>query len=350
MIWLSVVYEIHHLQSTMTAPSSSHLLSQRFSCWLTENQLSTFALLLMLQHLASSIAYLTMAPSKIFWPEANDPWQMLYEGSLVAIDDVTKMLDDMECDLVKMWEDDVLLGMDLQVKYDSLVDNISNNNPGYSFFSNPHNGCFSDLSTLLHQSIVHHPEHACCFLQGHTSGSQPIWNLMELWRWLIAYGQFEELLLTKSELTAGLSARGTEIMTLVWKNTVLQLTHGLFMMGQHLAYLCQYHKGASVTQWEKTIPHAFDAHTSDLLVQHLAIARPFAQFAAYLCFPDQPKVHMCMTGIFLPTLGKHSPPMRSPHSSRTIPKSGLGCNQDARLVSHQHWVLTQAVCWHGTSG
>lgn len=302
MIRLSVVYEIHRLRLTTTA--SSHALSQRFSCWLTQDQVSTFGSLYMLQHLASSIAYSTMAPSKVFWPEANNHRRMLFEGKPIAMDDVTKMLDDMECDLVQIWEEKVLLGMDLRVKYDSLVDNISNNDPGYSFFSDSRNPCFNELCSLLHDAIVRHPEHSQRFLRGHTSGSEPIWNLMELRRWLIAYAQFEEVLLTKSELTAGASARGTEITTLVWKNTVLRPTRGLFMMGRHLAYLCQYHKGASVTLREKTIPHAFDAHTSDLIVQHLAIARPFAQFAAYLCFPDQPQVHVVYDWNLFANFGK----------------------------------------------
>jgi hypothetical protein len=114
---------------------------------------------------------------------------------------------------------------------------------------------------------------------------------MVLRKWLINYAKFKELLLTKSEMTAGSSSRGTEINCLTWKNTRVRPSRGLFMMGKYLAYLCQYHKGSAITGKNKMIPHAFDAHTSDMMIQHLAIARPFAQFAAYICFPDDRAIH-----------------------------------------------------------
>jgi len=38
------------------------------------------------------------------------------------------------------------------------------------------------------------------------------------------------------------------------------------------------------------ISHSLDAVTSDILIQDLALARAFAEFAAYTCFPDKPEV------------------------------------------------------------
>jgi hypothetical protein len=94
---------------------------------------------------------------------------------------------------------------------------------------------------------------------------------MALRKWLICYAKFEELILTKSEGTAGSSSRMTEISCLTFRNTRVRPSRGLFMMGSHLAYLCQYHKGTSTTGKDKMIPHAFDAHTSDMIIQDLAI-------------------------------------------------------------------------------
>ncbi|KAG2001639.1 helicase domain-containing protein [Coprinopsis cinerea AmutBmut pab1-1] len=45
-----------------------------------------------------------------------------------------------------------------------------------------------------------------------------------------------------------------------------------------------------MTGFDKVLPHSLDAVTSDLLIQDLAIARPFAELAANICFPNNPDV------------------------------------------------------------
>lgn len=288
---LTYVFEIWRIRSTTTPIPRSCDLAKQFSRWFTEGEPSTFNTIRTLQHLGSSLAYSTMALPKVWWPEPGNFRIMLYLGHPVKMDDFGQVFSQMEQDMVKIWEQDVLLGFKLSIQYDNLVDNISNTEVGYSLFSDPRNTCFQDASTLLHSAIIKDPVQYTKFIKGYTSDGQPIWNNMALRKWLINYAKFEELLLTKAELTAGSSSRGTEINCLVWKNTRVRPSRGLFMMGKYLAYLCQYHKGSSITLQDKMIPHAFDAHTSDMIIQHLAIARPFAQFAAYICFPNDPAIH-----------------------------------------------------------
>jgi len=291
LLRLTYIYEIWRIRSSTTPIPRSCDLAKKFSRWFTEGQPSTFHTIRTLQHLGSSIAYSTMALPKIWWPEADNFRVMLYLGHVVRMDDFGKAFSQMEQDMGKIWEEDILMGFPLKIKYNHLVDNISDTEVGYSLFSDPRNTCFQDASTLLHSAIIKDPIQRAQFIKGYTYDNQPIWNNMALRKWLIQYAKFEELVLTKAEVTAGSSARGTEINCLTWKNTRVRPSRGLFIMGKHLAYLCQYHKGSSITQKDKTIPHAFDAHTSDMIIQHLAIARPFAQFAAYICFPDDAAIH-----------------------------------------------------------
>ncbi|KAF8803079.1 hypothetical protein BYT27DRAFT_7260412 [Phlegmacium glaucopus] len=61
-------------------------------------------------------------------------------------------------------------------------------------------------------------------------------------------------------------------------------------MGTHLAVVCQYHKSGSITGKDKVIPHSLDAVSSDLVIQDLSIARPFAELAAYICYPHSPDI------------------------------------------------------------
>ena len=291
LLRLTYVFEIWRIRSTTVPVPRSCDLAKRFSRWFTETEPSTFHTLRTLQHLGSSIAYSTMALPKVWWPEPGNFRVMLYLGHLVRLDDFGKMLSQMEQDMVCLWEKDVLLGFKLGIKYSHLVDNLSNTDVGHSLFSDARNMCFQDASTLLHSAIIQNPTQRAHFIKGYTYDGRPIWNTMALRKWLMNYAKFEQLVLAKAEMTAGSASRGTEINCLTWKNTRVRPSRGLFMMGKYLAYLCQYHKGSAMTLQDKMIPHAFDAHTSDMLIQHLAIARPFAQFAAYVCFPDQSATH-----------------------------------------------------------
>jgi len=288
---LTYVFEIWRIRGTTTPAPRSYDLAKQFSRWFTEGEPSTFNTIRTLQHLGSSLAYSTMALPKVWWPVPGSFRTMLFLGDTVKMDDISKAFAQMEQDMVKIWEQDVLLGFKLRVNYNKLVDNMSDKEVGYSLFSDPRNACFKNMSMLLYSTIVNDATQCAEFIKGHTNDGQPIWNTMALRKWLVCYSKFEELILTKSEGTAGSSSRMTEISCLTFRNTRVRPSRGLFMMGSHLAYLCQYHKGTSTTGKDKMIPHAFDAHTSDMIIQDLAIARPFAQFAAYICYPDNPEVH-----------------------------------------------------------
>jgi hypothetical protein len=304
LLRLTYVFEIWRIRSTTVPSPRSCDLAKQFSRWFTETEPSTFHTLRTLQHLGSSIAYSTMALLKVWWPEPGNWRVMLYLGHTVRLDDVGKMLSQMEQDMVTLWEKDVLLGFKLRITYDHVADNLSNMDVGHSLFSDARNVCFQDASTLLHAAIIQNPIQRAHFIKGYTYDGRPIWNTMALRKWLMTYAKFEQLVLAKAEMTAGSASRGTEINCLTWKNTRVRPSRGLFMMGKYLAYLCQYHKGSAITRQDKTIPHAFDAHTSDILLQHLAIARPFAQFAAYMCFPDDAAVHQMYDAQLFANFGK----------------------------------------------
>ncbi|KAF9470600.1 hypothetical protein BDN70DRAFT_901974 [Pholiota conissans] len=304
LIRLTYVYEIAHIQATTQPPLSAFHLAKKYSKWYTEYTPSTFHSLRSLNHLASSISYSTMSIPKIWWKDTQDYRTMLYEGHQVKLDNISNLLAAMETKITMLWETKLLLGFKLRVDYTHLVDNLSNTEVGYSLFSDPRNTCFKGMSTLLLDTIMQDPIQSCHFFKGYTHDGQPIWNPLAFRVWLMFYSKMESLVLTKSEMTAGSSSRGTEINCLNLKNTRTRPSRGLFMMGDHLAYLCQYHKGSSQTLKDKVIPHAFDAHTSDMIIQNLAIARPFAQFAAYICFPNHPEVHQLYDSQLFVNFGK----------------------------------------------
>jgi hypothetical protein len=89
-----------------------------FSAWYTDYQQSTFGLLESLQHRGSAIAYSTMSMPKIWWMDRINFRTLLYEGKEICIDLMPQVLHNIETDLLKMWKEDILLGLPLNVSYD----------------------------------------------------------------------------------------------------------------------------------------------------------------------------------------------------------------------------------------
>ena len=253
LICLTYVFEIWQIWGTTTPPPRSCDLAKQFARWFMESEPSTSHTIRTLQHVGSSIAYATMALPRIWWPEPGNFRVMLYLGHTIMLDDFGKAFSQMEQDMVKIWEQDILLGFKIRINYNNLINNISNTDMDYSLFSDPWNPCFQNASTFLYSAIIKDPIQYAIFVKGYTHDGWPIWNNMALCKWLINYAKFEELLLTKAELTAGSSSCGTEINCLVFKNTCVWPSCGLFMMGKHLAYLCHYHKGSSITSGKCTL-------------------------------------------------------------------------------------------------
>lgn len=162
---------------------------------------------------------------------------------------------------------------------------MGNSAVGYSLFSDCRNKCFFKDKEILVKAILADPALCKRSLTGNIdSQGQPIWNVIELHKWLFSYSQFHGAQITSADIKGGTPSRGTEMECIQYMNTRTRL-RGLYMMGNHLAILFQYHKSAAITGKDKIIPHSLDAVTSDLVIQDLAISRPFAELAAYICYP-----------------------------------------------------------------
>jgi hypothetical protein len=69
-------------------------------------------------------------------------------------------------------------------------------------------------------------------------------------------------------------------------STELHPVQNFFALDKHIAMMWTYTKTSSLTHVDKLIPHSLDAVTADLIVQDLAIARPFAIIAVHVCYPE----------------------------------------------------------------
>ncbi|KAG5633746.1 hypothetical protein H0H81_005578 [Sphagnurus paluster] len=262
---------------------------ERLSPWYTEKVDSTFNSLRSLQHRATSIALSTMGPPHIWWEDRLAFRTMLYQGNRIQFDDICKLFVELERLAVEAWEQDVLCGLGIRINYGNLVDDLTNRSVGYSFISETRNPFHANRDLLL-EHILTSPTLRSRFISGIGPDGMPVWKKLELRAWLYKYSVFEGLLLVRAEMLGGAPGRMTELTAMTYKN-VATTTHRNFMtFGKYLAMLVTYHKGTAISGGEKMIPHAFDGVTSDLLIQNLAIARPFAELAAQICHPTNSKI------------------------------------------------------------
>ncbi|KAJ3508586.1 hypothetical protein NLJ89_g5676 [Agrocybe chaxingu] len=259
-----------------------------FQPWFIEKTESTFNSLRTLQHFASSIAYQTMGLPQVWWTDRTSYRSMLYKGYPVSLRNISDMLHTLEEQIREVWEKDILLSLDLSVSYSFLYDDLSNKEPGYSFTTDPKNSIFADHQLLIRE-IANREDLRSRFMVLQSSNAVR-WNVYELRRWLTKYGLFSLLILIRSNLTGGSPGRITELTAAQLVNMATYAVRNLVVFNKHLAILCTYLKTSALTGYDRLIPHSLDSFTSDMLVQDLAIARPFARLAARICHPNRPDI------------------------------------------------------------
>lgn len=264
--------------------------------WFTEKAYSTFARLRSLQHRASAIAYDTMGLPHIWWTDTENWTSLKYKGNPISFSDVRTMFKDMEEDLVFTWEKKILRGLALRADYADLVDDPTNKDVGYSFLFDSRNPCFQDRTRLVHAIVTGQGEFSKFLTR---QEGEPIWNRAALRGWLQDYAELQKLLLLRAEMLSGAPSRGTELTAMIYRNTQTRPTRNLMVFGHHTTLLTQYSKTTALTGHEKLVPHGLDAVTSDILIQDLALARPFAQIAARACFENEEVVQLYKDMLFV---------------------------------------------------
>ncbi|KAF8062577.1 hypothetical protein FPV67DRAFT_1421983, partial [Lyophyllum atratum] len=286
---MDFMVEISQKSSTLGSLGHAHE-AQSLEPWYTEKYDSTFNALRSLQHRATTITQTTMGLPRVWWRDRKTYQSMLYEGHHIDFADIQKLFVALECATVQTWEHDILCGLDISVSYKELLDDLTNTTVGYSFISDTRNPFCQDRN-LLFTAILKDATLRQRFIAEVDEHGKPIWNQMALKAWLFNYSKFEGLLLVRGEMLGGAPGRMTELTAMTYRNIPTSTHRNFVGFALYLAMLVMYHKGTSMTQSEKLVPHAFDAVTADLIIQDLAIARPFAELAAVICYPASPSVH-----------------------------------------------------------
>lgn len=266
---------------------------------------STFHTLVQLQHYATALTFNQISLPRIIWKDRHSYRELLYLGDQVNFDRLQDMFTHIEAECIDLWENKLMLGTGLSIDWHDiqLADNLTNKNPGYSLFSDPRNTCFMDktqlLTKILSSSILRSR-----FTTGYNvETGMPTWNKLELRKWLLSYSQFHCLMVMRWEMLGGSPIRGTEIVSMLYQNTQTR-QRNLVALASHIAAVAMYHKAGAQTKRDKLLPHAGDAITADLTVQDFGLARPFAQLAALLCYPNSSTVHAAYRDLMFVNQGR----------------------------------------------
>jgi hypothetical protein len=287
-IHLAMLVEIKRI-STEQFDGCDELACDQVQPWFIEKVDSPFNSLRSLQHRASSLAFKTMSLPRIWWTDRVHWTSMLYKGHPLHIDQVRNIFVKLQDMVIKQWEEKVLCGLDVQVKYNFIADDLTCNDVEYSFLVDPRNKVFKQRDQLLYailkdSGIMPH------FMEINKETGSYTWNRNSLHKWLHDYAFFQALQLIRAEMLGGSPGRIMELASMNYCATELRPVRNFFALDKHIALMRTYTKTSSLTHFDKLIPHSLDAVTSDLMVQDLAIARPFAEIAVHVCYPENAEI------------------------------------------------------------
>jgi hypothetical protein len=288
LLRLTCLWEMKALSAAKFGNNDT-LACDQLQPWFTEKFESPFNSLRSLQHRASAISYSTMALPRVWWTDRRGWTAMLYRGNPVTLEQIRALFAKMEDTAVDVWEQNVLRGLQLQVHYDHITEDLTNRDVGYCFLEDPRNACFTQRDHLL-RSMLANPKLRDTFIRSDKTTGDIIWNKAALHAWLVDYSNFHAIQLARVEMLSGAPSRGTELTSMNLRNTTTR-NRNIHVLGQHIAVMRTYHKSGALTGLDKLIPHSLDAVTSDLVIQDLAIARPFAEMAVHICYPGNASLH-----------------------------------------------------------
>ncbi|KIL56726.1 hypothetical protein M378DRAFT_88899, partial [Amanita muscaria Koide BX008] len=234
-------------------------------------------------HSLVNFAYNSMSLPQIWWTD-RDSWQtLLYHGQQITLAHVQKVFQTLEEKIVLLWEEGVLLGKKIHVSYGELADNLLKSDTGYCFLDDDNNPFKSHMFDLGREILE---DKLTCIVAGTNTTEL---DIVACRKWLYSLAELESLLMLSVDLKGGAPARGTELTSMLIRNTSFRMRNTMGL-GKHLSIVRQYDKTTNLSQNDKLIPHAIDSLDADILIQLHTLARPLAQFLASKVFPGKPEI------------------------------------------------------------
>ncbi|KAK7001578.1 hypothetical protein R3P38DRAFT_2558915 [Favolaschia claudopus] len=198
-IRLVILRQIHQLCASGVCKDHLDAFNQ-VAEYITEHNINTFSSLRSLQHYATAVTMSTMPlPSIVFLD--REAWTAMYfKGQHFSLEKLRKILAALEVEIMRLWTEKVMLGLNLRVDYTNLVDNLQNQKPGYSFIQEPTNPFVQHKNTFL-QTLLADPVKAREFVFKAAGVEDEQIDMTRCRGYMTDVGQFEGLLMLYVELT-----------------------------------------------------------------------------------------------------------------------------------------------------
>ena len=203
-----------------------------------------------------------------------------YEGSIIKVNDITKMINEL-CDRYTtqtrvncFFGDPVPESLALQVDISKIVDNLQNNQSGYSFLNDPRNP-FLEYRSSYGEWLLSDPLRAAKY--SYIYNDEIIWKPRPCLELLSEMQQNRELLLLLCIFSAGPSSRASEGARQLLRNVPGSYRNLLILF--HVICLVDIQDKTSHKHLrDKYVPHCPSHSVANLLVYNLAIFRPFEEY------------------------------------------------------------------------
>jgi hypothetical protein len=314
-IRLTALVHYHRRTSGMdTSREKLQYFQDKVRHWVLEADLTTFSILQDLQHYVSSLSYSTVAQARIVWidpisrhragqKQVTTHTKLYYCGHELHLAHLRQGVQLLEQRfLTEIAEMSHGLHEKLRVGWDVLADDMTDGTPMTSLFEHPGNP-FRDHRNALAQAITEDPIAASVWLdESGTTISES-----QARRFLKQLASLEMIHLLLQYLTSGSPPRGTEIVSMLVRNTPT-MTRNLRGLAEYASTLQQYTKTSNLTQSDSVIPRTLSAFTADICIQIHAVYRPFALTLLRILGNDTPDVtHNYATLLFMDYLKPFKP-------------------------------------------
>jgi hypothetical protein len=157
---------------------------------------------------------------------------------------------------------------------------------GWSFLKDERNNPLPDYQKWLLRRVCNISSVTRRFLTNDDNQQQ--WETKAVESYLQLREAFLRQLLLLIHMTGGQPARGTELLTLQWRNTTNGLRRNIFVENGLVSFVTAYHKGYSVTGSTKIIHRYTPLEVSELIVYYLCFVQPFCDQIRILAYNIRP--------------------------------------------------------------
>ena len=168
------------------------------------------------------------------------------------------------------------------LKLEDLRDNHAEMMEGWNFLKDPHNPFKEDDERWLFRQALAEEKLKKKFIREEwrdMEGGQGIpWKDQGVFDYMRAVQRFKERLFVLVHMTRGAPARGTEIVSIQYKNGVNgRGTRGVYIDRGLVSFVTLYHKGYSVSKKVKIIHWYVLREVSEMVIYYLWLVQPFIE-------------------------------------------------------------------------